>query len=228
MISLPPVRGVIFDLDGTLYDMSWYLRPLFFLRLFRSGMRLTRFFHIRETFAGKDLGSQQALIDALSAEVSRQEGSDRDEIRSWIQGPFYATFVAIMPFFRHSRPGIVPMLASLREKGVRLGVLSDYDRVKERLEKLSIPPSLFDTIASSEAAGALKPNSRPYAAIAVQWGIEPGSVLVVGDREDTDGAAAADSGMRFVLVKNGRQSRTAGKGYRWKELKDLLVHLDKE
>lgn len=217
------VRGVIFDLDGTLYDMSWYMKPLFFLRLFRTGMRLTRFFRIRKTFAGRDLGSCDALIDALCAEVSGQEGSDRAKVRTWILVDFYAAFVAIMPFFRFSRPGIVTMLQSLREKGFRLGVLSDYDCVKERLERLSLPPSLFDTIASSEAAGALKPNVRPFLAIAAKWGFEPGSVLVIGDRTDTDGSAAAAAGMQFLLLENGRRSN----GCTWAELKNLLLGLDK-
>jgi FMN phosphatase YigB (HAD superfamily) len=206
--------------------MSWYMKPLFFLRLFPVGMRLTRFFRIREKFAGKDLGSGPALLDALSAEVSRQEGSNRDDVRSWMHGPFYAAFVAIMPFFRFSRPGIVDLLSSLRKKGIRLGVLSDYDCVKERLEKLAVSPGLFDAIASSEAAGALKPNARPFIALAGQWAIEPRSILVVGDRIDTDGKAASAAGMQFVLVENGRRSRGRGNGYRWAELKELLSGLD--
>jgi putative hydrolase of the HAD superfamily len=223
-VSAPLVRGIIFDLDGTLYDMSWYLKPLFFLRLFPHGMRLPRFLDIRETFAGKDLGSRQALLDGLSEALAKREGVAAQEIRTWIQGPFYAGFIAIMPFFRFSRPGIVPLIASLREKGLRLAVLSDYDCVKERLGKLSLPPSLFDTIASSEASGALKPSSRPFSAIASQWGIEPGSILVVGDRADTDGAAARTTGMQFLLIENGRRCR---RGKSWNECREFLAGLDK-
>jgi putative hydrolase of the HAD superfamily len=217
------VFGIIFDLDGTLYDMSWYMKPLFFLRLFPASMRLTRFLHIREKFAGKDLRSRQCLIETLCGELSKTEGVAPEAAREWIEGPFYASFVAIMPFFRFSRPGIVPLLSSLRHKGLRLGVLSDYDRVKERLEKLLLTPSLFDTIASSETAGALKPNSRPYSVIAEEWGIAPQNILVVGDRADTDGAAAAALGMQFLLIENGRRP---GKGLRWKELKELLANID--
>jgi FMN phosphatase YigB (HAD superfamily) len=220
-----PVRGIIFDLDGTLYDMSWYMKPLFFLRLFPHGMRLPRFLHIRETFAGRDLGSRDALLDALSEQLCRRERMPQGEIRSWIKGPFYAAFVAIMPFFRFSRPGLVSLLSSLREKGLRLGALSDYDCVKDRLERLRIPAPLFDAIASSEAAGALKPNPRPFLSMAQGWGIEPRAVLVVGDRQDTDGAAATAAGMQFVQVKNGRGHRR-GTGLRWKECRELLAGLD--
>jgi FMN phosphatase YigB (HAD superfamily) len=219
-----PVCGIIFDLDGTLYDMSWYMKPLFFLRLFPASLRLTRFLHIRGTFAGKDFRSRQCLIETLSGELSKTEGVAPEAARKWIEGPFYGSFVAIMPFFRFSRPGIVPLLSSLRNKGLMLGVLSDYDLVRERLEKLSLPPSLFDTIASSETAGALKPNSRPYSVIAEEWGIAPQNILVVGDRADTDGAAASALGMQFLLIDNGRRP---GKGLCWKELRDMLAGLDK-
>jgi FMN phosphatase YigB (HAD superfamily) len=221
------VLGVIFDLDGTLYDMSWYMKPLFFLRLFPASIRLPRFLHIRETFAGKDLTSRQCLIETLSGELSKTEGVSPDQARKWIEGPFYASFVAIMPFLRFSRPGIIPLLSSLRDKGLRLGVLSDYDCVKERLEKLSVPPSLFDTVASSEAFGALKPNGRPYSAIAQEWGIAPRNILVVGDRADTDGAAAAALGMQFLLIENSPRKRRPGKGLCWKELRDMLANIDK-
>jgi putative hydrolase of the HAD superfamily len=222
-----PVRGIIFDLDGTLYDMSWYMKPLFFLRLFPHSMRLPRFLHIRESFAGRDLGSRDALLDALSEQICRRERRTQGEIRSWIRGPFYAAFVAIMPFFRISRPGLVPLLSSLRKKGIKLGALSDYDCVKDRLDKLLIPAPLFDVIASSEAAGALKPNPRPFLSIASGWGMDPRAVLVVGDRLDTDGAAATAAGMQFVLIKNGRRVARSGTGLRWKECRELLAGLDK-
>jgi putative hydrolase of the HAD superfamily len=220
-----PVLGIIFDLDGTLYDMSWYMKPLFFLRLFPHGIRLLRFLHVRESFAGKDMGTRQHLIETLSDEFSKVEGVAPGKIRAWIEGPFYASFVAIMPFFRFFRPGIAPLLSSLKEKGLRLGVLSDYDRVRERLAKLSLPPSLFDTIASSEAAGALKPNSRPYEAMVKEWGMAPCNILVIGDRTDTDGAAAKAAGMQFLLIENGR--RGGGRGLHWKELRELLSGFDK-
>jgi FMN phosphatase YigB (HAD superfamily) len=220
-----PVRGIIFDLDGTLYDMSWYMKPLFFLRLFPHGARLPRFLHTRESFAGKDMGTRQCLLESLSEEYSKVEGIAPERVREWIDGPFYAAFVSITPLFRFFRPGIVPLLSLLRQKGLRLGVLSDYDHVEDRLARLSLPASLFDTIASSEASGALKPNSRPYEAMAYEWAVAACNILVIGDRADTDGAAAKAAGMQFLLIENGRSRR--GGGLHWSELKKLLSGLDK-
>jgi FMN phosphatase YigB (HAD superfamily) len=201
------------------------MKPLFFLGLFPHSARLLRFLRTRESFAGKDMGSRQRLIESLSEEFSKAEGIAPEKVREWIDGPFYSAFVSIMPLFRYFRPGIAGLLSSLAEKGLLLGVLSDYDRVKDRIEKLSLPPSLFDTVASSEAAGALKPNRRPYDMIAREWNVAPCDILVIGDRTDTDGEAAKAAGMQFLLIENGRRRR--GAGLHWNELKELLSNLDK-
>ena len=194
------VRGIIFDLDGTLYVLQWFMKPLIFFRLFPSSMRLPGFLAIREKFAGKDMGTQERLLAAIGDEFARRGKMSPLEARQWIVDSFYPSFVAIMRFFRFSRPFIRRVLAGLRAKGIRLAVLSDYDCVKERLGKLGLSVSLFDTVSSCEAAGALKPHPRPFLDIAEKWGIEPGDVLVIGDRMDTDGRAAQNAGMQFVMV----------------------------
>ena len=196
------VRGIIFDLDGTLYVLRWFMKPLIFFRLFPGGMRLLRFLAIREKFAGKDMGDQQRLLAAIGDEFGRREKMSPEQARQWIVDSFYPAFVAIMRFFRFSRPSLRRLLNRLRAKGTRLAVLSDYGCVKERLEKLRLPASLFDTVTSCEAAGALKPHPRPFLAIAEKWGMDPGHILVIGDRADTDGRAAKNAGMQFVMVSD--------------------------
>ncbi|HUI92131.1 MAG TPA: HAD family hydrolase [Chitinivibrionales bacterium] len=197
---LSPFYGIIFDLDGTLYVLRWFMKPLIFFRLFPGGMRLPRFLAVREKFAGRDMGDRERLLAAVGGEFGRGERMPAEQAKQWITDRFYPAFVAIMPFFRFSRPFIRRLLGALREKGVRLAVLSDYGCVKERLEKLGLSPTIFDAVSSCEDAGALKPHPRPLLAIAEKWGIAPGQILVLGDRADTDGAAAKNAGMQFIRV----------------------------
>jgi FMN phosphatase YigB (HAD superfamily) len=215
-MSQPPfshVRGVIFDLDGTLYVLRWFMKPLIFFRLFPDGMRLYRFLAVRDKFAGKDLGTQEQLLAAISDEFGRRVKIAPAEARRWICESFYPAFVAIMLFFRFSRPSLRGLLDELKAKGIRMAVLSDYGCVKERLEKLGLPVSMFDSVSSCEAAGALKPHPRPFLAIAEKWGIEPAQILVIGDRVDTDGAAAKNAGMQFVMVSDALRVPTGA--LRW-------------
>jgi FMN phosphatase YigB (HAD superfamily) len=196
------VRGVIFDLDGTLYNMRWFFKPLICLRLFPDSLRLPRFLRIRETFAGTEMNGRESLLAAISDELANSDMISSSEALAWINGAFYPAFVAIMPFFRFSRLGIGGLLKRLSSRGIRLAVLSDYGKVAERLGKLWIPVSRFDTLSSSEEAGALKPHPRPFLDIAEKWGIDPPHILVIGDRTDTDGLAAKNAGMQFWQVSD--------------------------
>ncbi len=217
----PRIRGVIFDLDGTLYAMRWYLQPVFFVTVFPHGMRLVRVWRMRGKYAGEEMVSQGRLADAISEDLARTETVSAAEARLWIDHAFYDSYVAIMRFFRGSRPGLNSLLAAVRAKGIKLAVLSDYGRVAERLEKLGIPPDLFDTVASCEACGALKPHPRPFLEIAKEWAISPHQVLVVGDRADTDGEAARGAGMDFLRIR----ASAAAEGARWRVVRKTLEAL---
>jgi HAD superfamily hydrolase (TIGR01549 family) len=211
-------RGIIFDLDGTLYKMKWYMRPYLTARVFPHCLRLPRFLKERTRFAGKEMGSRDRLMDNVCSAIATRERCTAGEIRSWIECSFYPAFIDSMRLFRETRPGLEPFLDRLRRKGMRLGVLSDYDFVKERLEYLEIGLHHFSSIASSESAGALKPSPVPFLSMAAQWNLAPSEILVVGDRDDTDGAAAAAAGMHFFRVRDSSQ----GSGESWDTLVKML------
>jgi putative hydrolase of the HAD superfamily len=216
------VRGIIFDLDGTLYHMRWFMKPLLTLRLMPHFMRLPRYMVIRGRHAGVDFGSGEALLHRLAADLAG--GEDHPALRrchDWILNRFYRAFAEIMPLLRGSRPGLVDTLSRLRARGVRLGVLSDFDWVYPRLQRLGVDPSLFDTLSSSESSGCLKPSARSFHAIAAEWNLPYHEILVVGDRLDTDGTGAAAAGMQFLRISDN----AARGGLCWPALKAILEQL---
>ncbi len=194
------VSGVIFDLDGTLYHKRWFFKPLLVLALAPHGLRLPAYMRVRAECSGKDLGDADALMALLCKRLSEQIRVSSDTIRRWIHGAFYPAFVRSMYQLRGSRPGLQQALASLRARGTRLAVLSDFACVRERLEALDIDPAPFDILASCEQAGALKPHPRPFVEIAHAWELPPEHIVVIGDRADTDGAGAANAGMQFIRL----------------------------
>jgi HAD superfamily hydrolase (TIGR01549 family) len=216
------IKGIIFDLDGTLYQMRWYMRPLLACKLVPHLVRLPRFLKERGRFAGIQMGSRENLLNSIALAVSKKEKCSPEEIHNWILNSFYPAFISIMPFLKNSRSGIDEILISLRKNGLKLGVLSDYDHVSKRLERLQINPSLFDITTSSEASGALKPCSQPFLDIADQWNIPPEKILVIGDRDDTDGQAARNAGMPFIQITDSSQKSEA---LRWNELKSRFLSI---
>ncbi len=222
MQSMHNIKGIIFDLDGTLYQMRWYMRPLLACKLVPHLVRLPRFLKERGRFAGIQMGSRENLLNSIALAVSKKEKCSPEEIYNWILNSFYPAFISIMPFLKNSRPEIEKTLVSLRKNGLKLGVLSDYDHVSKRLERLQINPSLFDITTSSEASGALKPCSQPFLDIADQWNIPPEKILVIGDRDDTDGQAARNAGMPFIQITDSPQKSEA---LRWNELKSRFLSI---
>lgn len=211
MIPHQEIQGIIFDLDGTLYRMRWYMRPLLTFKVFPKVLRLPRFLKERGKFAGREMNSRENLFNTLCEAVSLREKCSKEEIYSWIHTSFYPAFVSTMPFFRNSRPGLNDMLNKLYKSGIKLGVLSDYDHVEQRLQKLQIPTSIFTIMTSAESFGALKPCARPLLEIADKWHLTPAQVLVIGDRDDTDGEAARSAGMNFLQIRDSESKNdTAG------------------
>ena len=219
------IRGIIFDLDGTLYHMKWYMKALITLKLFPNCLRLPRYMSARDSFAGKDMENGEKLMDELSKRLAEKCFSDSpDKMRDWIYGGFYRQFISAMPLMKGRREGLTEMLLHARSKGIKLAVLSDYACIDERLKGLKIDAGLFDIIASSEQAGALKPCPRPLAEIAESWSFNPDEILVVGDRSDTDGVAAKQAGMNFLQISDKKKPPSGSR--EWEQVKSYINSLN--
>jgi FMN phosphatase YigB (HAD superfamily) len=207
------IRAIIFDLDGTLYHMRWFMRPLLFAALLPRGGWLPAYMRVRKRFMGREMGRGELLLDAMGGELGAVVGVEGAVARAWIEQRFYPAFVRSLRLMRGKRPGLADELVELRRGGIRTAVLSDFARVSERLSALAISPALFDVVVSTEEHGALKPHVRPFCALAEQWQLHPSQVLVVGDRDDTDGEAARLAGMHFLQITD--RSRAPSGQYRW-------------
>lgn len=197
------IKGVVFDLDGTLYKMQWFMKPLLTISLFPRSLRLPLMMKIRKELAGKKFSGYEELINKIASEIADKENrDDADKISFWIKNDFYTAFIRVLRLHRDTRKGVVECLERLSYSGIRTGVLSDFARIDERLDSLSIDKNMFDLILSSENEGALKPNPEPFMKFSRTWNIEPENILFIGDRDDTDGAGARACGMEFMNVKS--------------------------
>lgn len=97
-------------------------------------------------------------------------------------------------------PDVVPALRELRERGVRLVVVSNWDcSLPEWLEGAGLA-SLLDGTVSSAAAGEAKPGPAAFRAGLELAGVEPGEALHVGDSPEADIEGARAAGIRAVLL----------------------------
>jgi len=99
------------------------------------------------------------------------------------------------------REGVVETLQALREGGLHLGIVSNID--DDQLDFMMNVAGLrgaFDSLLSSEAAGACKPAPAIFAEALRRAGCAAGDALFVGDTLAQDVAGANRAGIRSVLI----------------------------
>lgn len=100
------------------------------------------------------------------------------------------------------RRSLLAEIAAYHDGGGKTALVSDYPAT-DKLERLG-HSGLFDVVVANgepEGPRRLKPDPDGYLAAARRLGVEPARCLVLGDRDDADGAAARAGGMQFRLVK---------------------------
>jgi putative hydrolase of the HAD superfamily len=121
------------------------------------------------------------FLDALGAELDAVE--------------FAPDFVDALRF--ELVPGAAETAGRLRERGLRLAVVANWDvSLHERLDELGVR-YLFGAVVTSAEAGAPKPDPAIFLLALERLGAEPARAVHVGDEPlDEQGAAAA--GMGFL------------------------------
>lgn len=98
-------------------------------------------------------------------------------------------------------PDVIPSLQRWQEKGIELGVISNFDsRLYAVLTALNLR-SFFSSITISSEVGAAKPDPKIFQSAFAQYPVSPEQTWHVGDsrREDYEGAKSV--GMQGFLLK---------------------------
>jgi FMN phosphatase YigB (HAD superfamily) len=199
------LRGIIFDLDGTLYDAKQF--PLRLIAAKPADLFLIRAERrVRGGFAGCDYGSAEAYYREFFAELARLARRSPASAQAWYQEDYIPRMIRVLGDYYRCRPGTVELFTALRTGGAVTGrpvpfaVYSDYPRAAERLAAIGIDAALPAGIYGPEDFGAQKPAPRPFLDIAAALTLPPADILVAGDRITADGAGAASAGMKYVNI----------------------------
>lgn len=103
---------------------------------------------------------------------------------------------------RFARRALLDEIRAFRAQGGRVALVSDYP-VEKKLLALDARELFDEVVANGEPGGApaLKPDPAGLLLAAERLGVSAPSCLMIGDRQDVDGEAAARAAMAFRRVR---------------------------
>ena len=174
-------------------------------RVSRVWRTLQAFRHVREEL--RALGRPDNPLERLQYSVAAERagvgaGEMESVVREWI-------FTRPLKYLSQVvRPGTAEVLGRLRDRGIPLGVFSDYPAV-DKLKAMGLSELFGLTLEATEAdVNAFKPHPRGFLVAAERWGLQPAEVLYVGDRAEVDAVGAAAAGMPAIVI--GSHAPAAG------------------
>ena len=188
---LAGAAAVSFDLDGTLYSVRGLRR-----RIVGEAARQSLGRGSAAPFS--DLGTLRRAY--RRAEAARRRGGRLDD--GWAASKaarLAAEGRLLLPVLQRigPAPGVLALLEVLRRRVGRVVVVSDYEP-EAKLKALGLG-GRFDRAYAAEKAGRLKPDPAVFRRALADLGIAAEALLHLGDRAETDGAAAAAAGCRALV-----------------------------
>lgn len=180
-----------FDLDGTLVDSLADIRTSMNLALVASGFR------------ERSLETYRALIgDGIRDLAARAADTSDERVVDRLVADCMAAYEPRLCERTAPYEGVVPMLASLKARGVRLAVLTNKPDAAAQIVVSTLFPGTFDEIRGHVEGTAKKPDPAPLRAQLERLDVPPTHALFIGDSE-VDVATARNAGVRALAVTYG-------------------------
>jgi putative hydrolase of the HAD superfamily len=221
-------RAVVFDFYGTLTPVSppsvWAANASGLARVMGvPAAELSR--TLDQTFGDRITGelgdvrqTMRTLASRLGVRLTDQQVAEASRIRREVQETMFGL-----------RPETLPVIGELRERGLRIGLVSDCtSELPDAWQRLPLD-GVVDAPVFSCVERMRKPDPRLFRKVAADLRTDPGHCLYVGDGGGNELSGATAVGMRAVLLAgpDWQQNRdhnreTSWAGARISSLTELL------
>lgn len=183
------IRGIIFDLDDTLYSEKEYVR---------SGYRKIAEYlnddNAEEKLWTYFLNGQQA-IDCYLCEIGREHEKEN-----------------CIKIYREQTPdiqlynGVLDLIKILKDSGIQVGMITDgrVNGQRNKIKALGLDKIIKDIIITDELGGIQfrKPNDISFRIIQNRWKIPFEQMMYIGDNFNKDFQAPKQLGMKYGYYRN--------------------------
>lgn len=184
-----PIKGVIFDLDDTLYSEKQYVR---------SGYEKIAEYLGRTDTADKlwsYFEDGKPAIDAYLAEIDEEEKKTE-----------------CLRIYREQMPditlyeGVTELIQELKTKGIKVGIITDGrpEGQRNKIKALGLETMVEDIIITDELGGIQfrKPCDIAFRIMQTRWKLPYEQIIYVGDNPHKDFQACRQLGMRWRYFRN--------------------------
>ena len=208
-VNMPTIKGILFDVDGTLYHQTplrvIMILLLFFLNihqpreLFRK-IKIIKYYRKAQEILRSKMQLQKGCSNKQIGLASEMTGESPEYVEKTIKEWFERRPLPYL--FLCRRRGINDFISRLYKMGYKIGAFSDYP-VDGKLQALGLY-EYFSTIVSSQnpEVFGFKPKTNGFAIASRRMGLDVSEIFYIGDRPDVDGAGATAAGMP-VIILNG-------------------------
>lgn len=208
-------RGILFDVDGTLYHhnclrfgvgilltLKIVIRPFKMLK----EIKIIRNYRFAQEWLRQNISTKALSPGAQLDRTVQTSGIPREEVSACISEWMERIPLRFLPLC--SRRRLIRLIHDWDKLGVPMGVYSDYPS-RDKLCKLGLQ-NIMRVAVSSEDLDVLsfKPAPRGFEVAVAKMGLAPSQVAYIGDREDVDGIGAQNAGMTAIIVGRKKRNRS--------------------
>jgi putative hydrolase of the HAD superfamily len=221
------IKAIMFDLDNTLVDFMKMKKAsceAAVSAMVDAGLKIDKKRAMKVLFELYDIyGIEYNLIfQKLVSRINR-----RIDYRILAKG--INAYRRVQEGFFEPYPNVVPTLLRLREKGIKLAIVSDAPKLKcwMRLVELRIE-DFFDNVVTFDDTGVRKPNKKPFLLALRLLKVKSDEAIFVGDWPERDIKGAKALGIKTVHAHYGNISKSKVKAdYSIDDFNELLKIVDR-
>src|SRR4051794_9936315 len=170
---MPPLSGIIFDMDGVLCDSEPFIAAAameMFLQTYGQAV-------VRGDFAPFVGAGEDRFIGGVAEKYAVTLTMPRDKLRT------YAIYLDLIQGQLQPLPGAVDFIHASRRRGLKLAVATSADRIKleGNLKQIGVPPDTFDAVVTGDDVERKKPDPQIFLLAADRLKLPPEQCLVIED-----------------------------------------------
>ncbi len=200
------IKAIIFDLDNTLIDfmkMKYMSMEAAASAMIDGGLRhgkdkiMRRLFKLYDQYGWEDQTIFQKYLMKESGKVDYR-----------VLGNAINAYRRVRHGFLEPFPHVIETLLGLRQKGIKLAIVSDAPKLKAwiRLTAMKID-RFFDIIVGFEDTKQYKPSRKPFEVALKRLRVKASECLMIGDMPHKDIKGAKQMGMETCFARYGSMKR---------------------